>query len=330
MGTLSYRAVLNCGDFMAELNYQLRCKKNGYIENIYVYTTLIEVENQGINIKINGIDGYMKYGAKNAINASQLNCKVNGEEHRVHLTNIPPAKVTIICFDVETSEQITAVTYYAALSQVLYLNNTNAPVVDGYDFVMMDGIKYSRVEDNDVFTAWYVKNTIPDNVKKDWTNHFTSQISYTPTLNTFSSLNLSGLYYGQSMMPAVKRINTYLVTDMSYMFYDCSSIISVPEMDTSMVTDMSYMFYGCSSLTSIPKIDTYRVTDMSYMFYGCSSLEEIEWEIDMSVCQNCDYMFEPGSTTKVKITRVPMRLDLSKIGTSNYTIVSWTLDTDPS
>ena len=73
---------------MAELMTKLHCKKNGTTEEITAYSTLNEVQNQGIGLTINGIDAYVKYGPSSDANASRLNCKVpnNSTNYRVLTT----------------------------------------------------------------------------------------------------------------------------------------------------------------------------------------------------------------------------------------------------
>lgn len=61
---------------MAELNQRFHVKKNGVTEEIKCYTTLAEVQNQGVPLKLGGVACYAKYGDTSDVNASQLNYKL--------------------------------------------------------------------------------------------------------------------------------------------------------------------------------------------------------------------------------------------------------------
>ena len=424
-----YLAAQNCGDNMAELNTKLNCKKDGVTEEITAYTTLDEVQNTGIGITIGGIEGYIKYGDASDENASQLNCKVPNDDttYRVHLTAIQPTAVNLICKNVEDDTILTTVKYAVPDDGVLYLNNDNAPSISGYDFVLLDGIKHTGVVEDDVFTVYYVDNTVFDRTKTDWRAYFASQtsITETPVINTYSAKKMGyvsssyGMFYKCTSLTSIHPMNTSNVTNMAYMFYECSNLTSVPQMDTSKVTSMSsmfdgctaltsvpqmdtskvtnmgymfnkctsltsiqpmntsnvtsmssmfdgctaltsvpqmntsnvtnmnYMFYKCTSLTSVPQMDTSKVTSMSsmfdgctaltsvpqmntskvtsmrYMFSSCKALTSIDWEIDMSSCTNCDYMFDGCPATNIRLKNVPSSLGLSEIGTTNYTVVNY-------
>lgn len=63
---------------MAELNDKLYYKLNGVTDEITCYTTLAEVQNQGIPLKRAGVACYAKYGPESDANASQGNYKPAG------------------------------------------------------------------------------------------------------------------------------------------------------------------------------------------------------------------------------------------------------------
>lgn len=360
---------------MAELNTKLNCKKDGVTEEITAYTTLDEVQNTGIGITIGGIEGYIKYGDTSDENASQLNCKVPNDDttYRVHLTAIQPSTVNLICKNVEDDTILTTVKYVVPDNGVLYLNNDNAPSISGYDFVLLDGIKHTGVVEGDVFTVYYVDNTVFDRTKTSWRSYFASQtsITETPIVNTYSATDMANMFKGCSALTSVPQMNTSNVTSMSstfykcfnlttipqmdtsnvtsmssmfdgctaltsvpqintskvtsmrYMFNSCKALTSVPQMDTSKVTSMGSMFDGCSALTSVPQMDTSKVTSMRYTFNSCTALTSIDWEIDMSSCTNCDYMFDGCPATNIRLKNVPSSLGLSEIGTTNYTVVNY-------
>ena len=307
-----YLAAQNCGDNMAELNTKLNCKKDGVTEEITAYTTLDEVQNTGIGITIGGIEGYIKYGDASDANASQLNCKVPNDDttYRVHLTAIQPTAVNLICKNVEDDTILTTVKYAVPDDGVLYLNNDNAPSISGYDFVLLDGIKHTGVVEDDVFTVYYVDNTVFDRTKTSWSSYFASQtsITETPIVNTYSATSMAYMFNGCSALTSVPQMNTSKVTDMNYMFYKCFNLTSVPQMDTSNVTSMSSMFDGCTALTSVPQMNTSKVTGMSYMFNSCKALTSVP-QMDTSNVTSMSSMFD-GCTA---LTSVP------QMNTSNVT-----------
>lgn len=405
---------------MAELNTKLHCKKNGITEEITAYTTLDEVQNTGIQLTIGGVDAYAKYGAVGDENASQLNCKVPNDNnvYRIHKTAIPPVTVTLVCVDVQTNEQISSVRYPCVGE--LYLNNDNAPSVEGYDFVQLDGIRHTDVAEDDMFVVYYIANTVPDRTKTNWSAYYTQQSvttienpnTYTatnmtqmfyfctklteipkmntsnvtnmnqmftgvylvteypkldtskvtdmsflhfycnslvvaPSWDTRSVVSMNHMFYGCKMLTTVPMMDTSKVTNMASMFYECvslttvstldtskvtnmadmfkgcSSLVTVPAMNTSRVTSMTNMFNGCVSLANVPAMNTSKATNMSQMFNGCSVLTTIDWEIDMSSCTNCNNMFANCPVTNVRLKNVPSSLDLSTIGTTNYTVVNY-------
>lgn len=63
---------------MAEINTRLHYKINGVTDEIKCYTTLTEVQNQGIPVRVGGVAGYAKYGPASDANASRGNYKPPG------------------------------------------------------------------------------------------------------------------------------------------------------------------------------------------------------------------------------------------------------------
>lgn len=318
---------------MAELSSKLHCKKNGVTEEISVYTTLDEVQNQGINISADGVNGYVKYGDVTDDNASELNCKVNGEKYKVLKIANPFADIILLCYDIQTGVQISSVQRTVLRSEGIYLNNENAPFVSGYDFVGMEGVRHTNVKDGDTFVVYYIDQNIPDRNETTWydisNNLETIEELLEPYyINTYSAVDMGSMFDNVLSepyeFPTLPLFNTSNVVNMYGMFFDCSGIKSIPHIDTSNVTTMEGMFYGCTILNFVPHLYTSKVVDMSYMFYSCVSLTSIDWEIDMSSCANCDYMFENCPATNIRLKNVPSSLDLSKIGTDNYIVVDYT------
>lgn len=63
---------------MAELNQKLHYKLNGVTEEITCYTTLAEVQNQGMPLKLGGVNCYAKYGNINDTYATRMKYKTGG------------------------------------------------------------------------------------------------------------------------------------------------------------------------------------------------------------------------------------------------------------
>lgn len=78
MGTWYSLPARKYGDDMAEINTRLHYKINGVTDEIKCYTTLTEVQNQGIPVKVGGVAGYAKYGPASDANASRGNYKPPG------------------------------------------------------------------------------------------------------------------------------------------------------------------------------------------------------------------------------------------------------------
>lgn len=69
---------------MAELNQKLHYKLKGVTEEITCYTTLAEVQNQGMPLKLSGVNCYAKYGSINDTYATNMKYKPGGGiEYRI-------------------------------------------------------------------------------------------------------------------------------------------------------------------------------------------------------------------------------------------------------
>ena len=240
------------------------------------------------------------------------------------LWNKPKKGITLNCYDVETELLLQTIKLETPSDGVLYFNNDNAPSVDGYDFVVMDGVKHIGVVDGDSFDVWYISQSVPDRTRTNWGNYFRNNTNVTEVLvNTYSAQNLNTMFYGCTSLNEVKPINTSNVTTMNGTFFRCSNLTTIPQMDTSKVTNMADMLYQCSSLTYLPYMDTSKVANFYDLFNGCTSLKSIDWEIDMRSCTYCAYMLHNCAVANVKLKNVPSTLDLSLIGRKDYTVVNY-------
>lgn len=232
--------------------------------------------------------------------------------------------ITVNCFDVETELLLQTINLETPADGILYFNNDNAPIVDGYDFVVMDGAKHIGVVDGDSFNVWYVSQSVPDRTKTSWVNYFRNNTNVTNVLvNTYSATTLNTMFYGCTSLTEIAPMNTSKVNTMQGTFFRCSNLTTIPQMDTSNVTNVADMLYQCSSLTYLPYMDTSKVQNFYDLFNGCTSLQSIDWEIDMRSCTYCAYMLHNCAVANVKLKNVPSTLDLSLIGRKDYTVINY-------
>lgn len=211
------------------------------------------------------------------------------------IANIP---LTLVCKNVADDSVIATIEYNILDGETLYFNNDTAPTLDGFDFVLLEGIRHDDFSEINTLNIYYVDSNVSDRGKTDWSWAYNG-------------------YAGDTVLP----INTFSATTMENMFDNASKITTAPKMNTSNVTNMWRMFYMCGALTTVPPMDTSKVTDMSDMFAWCSNLE-IDWEIDMSSCTNCKKMFQYSGVNNVKLKNVPSDLWLLDLGRT-YTVINY-------
>ena len=313
MDTWCYQVAQNCGDVMAELNTKLYCKKDGVTEEISVYTTLDEVQNQGVPVKVEGVNGYIKYGDVGDDNSTALSCKIPNDNnaYKIHKTAITFPSVTLLCYDVENEQQISSVKYPVPDNGILYLNNENAPSVSGYDFVLLEGVKHQGVKEDDVFKVYYVRQDVPDRNLENWDlKYWADYVEEMPSvINTYNATSMYATFFSQvyyevpifnasnvtkmdevfryGQFKKVPMLDTSNVTSMRGTFACCEQLEEMPLWDTSKVTNMEGMFgmsysevngtigFGCYALKTIPALDTSNVTNMTMMFREDYNLESV-------------------------------------------------------
>ena len=335
---------------MAEYIEKLHCRKDGNTEEIAIYSTLEEVQGQGITVSIGDMIGYVKYGAIDDTQASQLNCKIPNDEngYKVHLSAKPKDYTITMTARRNNEEKMQDLpTMTVPAGEKFYLNNANAPTIDGYDFVMAIPNNFTPENDSTV-NVYYIPNTVPDNKATEFLyNEEAGDLILTDAVNTYSAVSVAQMFSGHPYLITAPKINTSNVThfenmfskcevlqtippidtskgeDMSYMFSNCRELKTIPQIDTSSVTRMRNMFASCTQLEEIPKMNTSRVENMAEMFSLCKALKEIPWEIDMASCTWCKSMFSGCPAEGIRLKNVPSTLDLSTIGTENYTVVNY-------
>lgn len=267
---------------MSELVDKLHYKLDGTTDEITLYSTLGEVNNKGLNVKVNGINAYAGYGTEADGEVSRMNYKPPTEVAQKVLKQAgEPVLLNLLGYrNNEDLLQALPVTQVTKGSYV-HFNNENAPTISGYDFVCAVPNCFIAEEATTV-KIYYIPQSVPDRTKTDWRNYYNDDDSIQGDL--FSS----------------DLVNTYSATDMQNMFYSCD--ISVPpKLNMSNVTNANSMFantkisnfngqfYDLSNITSAYRMFTgltgtlitadisgmQNVEDMQMMFSNCWVLESI-------------------------------------------------------
>ena len=264
----------------------------------------------------------------------------------VNAPAIATIPLTLVCKNVADDSVLATIEYNILEGDTLYFNNDTAPTLDGFDFVLLEGIRHDDFSEINTLNIYYVDSAVSDRGKTDWSNAYNgyagdavlpintlsattmenmfenaSKITTAPKMNTSNVTNMWRMFYLCRALTTVPEMDTSKVTDMSEMFASCGALTTVPKMDTSQVTNMEMMFYYCNSLTTVPPMDTSKVTNMREMFAGCSNLK-IDWEIDMSSCTICKNMFQYSGVNNVKLKNVPKDLWLLDLGRT-YTVINY-------
>ena len=264
----------------------------------------------------------------------------------VNAPAIATIPLTLVCKNVADDSVLATIEYSLLDGETLYFNNDTAPTLDGFDFVLLEGIRHGDFSEINTLNIYYVESTVSDRERTDWSWAYNSYAGDTVLpINTFSATTMENMFDNASQITTAPKMNTSNVTNMWRMFYNCNALTTVPEMDTSNVTDMGEMFSWCSGLTIAPKMDTSKVTNMEMMFYNCNALTTvpemdtskvtnmremfawcsnltIDWEIDMSSCTNCKNMFQYSGVNNVKLKNVPKNLWLLDLGRT-YTVINY-------
>lgn len=304
---------------MAELTKKLNVKKTGAAaEEIKLYSTLDEVANKGVHIKSDGINCYAAYGNADDAKASQLNYKPSGSNtsYKV-LTEAPSTSsgdgVTITLKARRNNEDFMQDLPPVKLEpgQKFYLNNANAPTIEGYDFVCCSINNFIPDKDTEI-NVYYIPQTVPNRIKTDWRRSLVDNLDLTGDLslqdyaNTYSATNMEALF-SKSTITAPPKLNMSNVTNASNMFtsgYNDNNRIKITDIDArgwdvGNVIRASDMFRGCSSLTTldVSSWNTNKMQKMDNMFSDCSSLTTLDvstW--DTSNAQTMSFMFSNCSS----------------------------------
>lgn len=346
---------------MAELTKKLNVKKSGAAaEEIKLYSTLDEVANKGVHIKSDGINCYAAYGDVNDSKASQLNYKPSGSSTSYKVLKEAASTSSGDGITITLKARRNNEDYMQDLPSVVlepgqkfYLNNANAPTIEGYDFVCCNINNFIPDKDTEI-SVYYIPQTVPDRTKTNWARQWfngdkcsdTGDLSLQDYANTYAATTTYGMF-NNSTITAPPKLNMSNVTDISYVFFSCQNItqLDLRGWDTSNVTAIQSPFTGCKNLErlDLANWDTRNVRKMTQAFYALSNQTKLTtidisgWDtsnvtamdgmfegnydatiigtLDMSSCTNCEGMF-PRSAGQlgVHLKNVPRSLDLSSIG----------------
>lgn len=283
---------------MAELTKKLNVKKSGAAEQIKLYSTLDEVANKGVRLKSDGINCYAAYGNADDAKASQLNYKPSGSSTSYKVLKEAASTssgdgVTITLKARRNNEDFMQDLPPVKLDpgQKFYINNANAPTIEGYDFVCCNINNFVPTEDQTI-NVYYIPQTVPDRTKTDWNRNIygnpssaTGDLSLTDYANTYIATNISGMFFG-STITAPPKLNTSNVSHFSSMFQWNYSSSTTPKIanidargwDVGKSRSMDNMFNGCKNLKTLNAStwDVSNVLIMAGMFGSCDSLTTLD------------------------------------------------------
>lgn len=285
---------------MSQLSQTLHYKLDGTTDEITLYSTLAEVNNKGLNVKVNGINAYAGYGSAADGEVSRMNYKPPTEVAQKVLKQAgEPVLLNLLGYrnneDLLQALPITRVTK----GSYVHFNNENAPTISGYDFVCAVPNCFIAEEDTTV-KIYYIPQSVPDRERTDWSHAFereaaSGDLSLQDFANTF---NAEKFYYffGYSFVTKLPKLNTSKVTTMEDMFASCGSLetLDLRFLDTTNVTNMRMMFSLCKSLQTLDLsyLNISNVTNMMGMFWGCMALKTLNLSsLDTSKVTNMQALF---------------------------------------
>lgn len=307
---------------MSELVDKLHYKLDGTTDEITLYSTLGEVNNKGLNVKVNGINAYAGYGSAINGEASRMNYKPPTEVAQKVLKQAGES-VLLNLSGYRNNEDLLQALPVTQVTKGSYVhfNNENAPTVSGYDFVCAVPNCFIAEEDTTV-KIYYIPSSVIDNTRTDWQstfrdNQLSGDLSKDDTINTYSGTNFYNMFYGNSNMIQPPKLNMSNATRMEGMFQLCSSLgpsLDMRYYDLSNVTHAHHCFNSCLALEEInfENVSTANILNFSNLFRRCSNLTTIKGSLDLSSAILVTDMFIGCTNLKnVHLKNVPRTLDLS-------------------
>ena len=279
---------------MSELSQKLHYKLDGITDEITLYSTLGEVNNKGLNVKVNGINAYAGYGTVADGEVSRMNYKLPTEVAQKVLKQAGKFVLLNVLGYRNNEELLQALPVTRVIKgSYVHFNNENAPTISGYDFVCAVPNCFIVEEDTTV-KIYYIPQSVPDRTKTNWSSAFedaSGDLSLQDFANTFIATNFDNLF--------------------AY-----NSIVKPPKLNTSNVTNMNYMFRNCTNLQSVDlsSFDTSKVTSMRGMFFNTYNLESVTGVLDLTSCRDVKDMFLNSKIKGLHLKNVLRSLDFSACG----------------
>lgn len=296
---------------MSELSQKLHYKLEGSTDEISLYSTLGEVNNKGLNVKVNGINVYAGYGTAADGEVSRMNYKPPTEVAQKVLKQAgEPVLLNLLGYrnneDLLQALPVTQVTK----GSYIHFNNENVPTISGYDFVCAVPNFFFASEDITI-KLYYIPQSVPDRTKEDWRRAFvdaTGDLSKADFANTFNATNMSQGFRLNRNISKAPKLNTSNITDKGVyaLFMGCSNLEEIFPIDTSNATILTYLFSGCFKLDlSKNNANRFDLTNATALINAFASMEKIT------------------ADNPVYFVNVPRTLDLSNIGTGYYIVENY-------
>lgn len=237
---------------MSQLSQKLHYKLDGTTDEITLYSTLAEVNNKGLNVKVNGINAYAGYGPATNGEASRMNYKPPVEVAQKILKNTGLNSNRVFRLQLYRNNDALIMSFAfpmtVPIGGTFYLNNENAPTIAGYDFVMAIPNNFIVTEDtadNLPIKVYYIPQEVADRTRTSWGSGFTN------ATGDLSQQDFANTYAGTSF----------------YNAFAYSTISKAPKINTSNAFSVNMMFYNCKELEAIYPLDTkwYKVLHIAFM-----------------------------------------------------------------
>lgn len=162
--------------------------------------------------------------------------------------------------------------------------------------------------------------------------------------------NMRGWFYNVTTLEKFYPIDTTNVENISCFFNNCNNLYNIDftfnlpyvnntdsmfnssglkeirfsnfAINTTSKVQSHYMFHNTINLENIVGLNTNKIESMTQMFYNCFNLKSLSFDIDMMNCTDCTNMFTNCPSENIVLKNVPNSLDLTNIGTTNYTIIN--------
>lgn len=298
---------------MSQLSKKLHYKLDGITDEITLYTTREEVGLNYAQLKVDGINCYagVSDGTSDP-NASRMSYKYAGETTVYKVLKVAERKERLFMMKLYRNNEsaLSAPTSIMTVpvGETFYINNENAPVISGYDFVcaVPNNILVTEdiVGDIDV-KVYYIPYEVADREETNFSLYSTyaeGDLSMRDFLNTYSGTVFASMFEGSSITKAPK-LNTSNGINMQRMFSSCIYLQSIYPLDTKGNATFSGMFQNCLELDfTINNANVFDFTNaisISMMFTGCTKIT---------------------ADKPIHLKNVPQGLDLSVLGTQHYVV----------